>query len=159
MNLLDRARLHADRLAAWLVGALGFLALFLGYRGTSGTGLIAQQLSYIVSGGIIGLTLVGVSGVLWLSADLRDQWRELYEVRAILERQQGQVEGMDGTSTRAKTELAQAGLGPARHLAPAGGEPARLPASDGAVESPHAARVVRGTGTARRPVRRAPEAR
>ncbi|MFN2537894.1 MAG: hypothetical protein ABR549_07030 [Mycobacteriales bacterium] len=89
MKLLERARVHADRLAAGAVGAFGFLVLFLGYRGTSGTGLIAQQLSYILSGGIFGLMLVAVSAVLWLSADLRDQWRELYELRETLERQQG----------------------------------------------------------------------
>ena len=39
--------------------------------------LTAQQVPYVVSGGIGGLFLLGVGGMLWLSADLRDEWRKL----------------------------------------------------------------------------------
>lgn len=108
MKLLDRAKVHTDRLAAWLVAGLGFLVLFLGYRGTSGTGLIAQQLSYIVSGGIVGLSLVGVGAVLLLSADLRDQWRELYEIHELLERQDESSSTVAGTTPSPQGESSAA---------------------------------------------------
>jgi hypothetical protein len=43
----------------------------------SSQALTAQQVPYIVSGGIGGLFLLGVGAMLWLSADLRDEWRKL----------------------------------------------------------------------------------
>ena len=39
--------------------------------------LTAQQIPYIISGGIGGLFLLGLGAMLWLSADLRDEWRKL----------------------------------------------------------------------------------
>jgi hypothetical protein len=60
---------------------LGALALIMGWVGTSGTGHVAKQLPYIMSGGIAGIVLVAMGAVLWLSADLRDEWRELRRLR------------------------------------------------------------------------------
>ncbi|MGH9037716.1 MAG: hypothetical protein ACRD0O_18310, partial [Acidimicrobiia bacterium] len=40
----------------------------------------AQQMPYIVSGGLGGIFLIGLSATLWLSADLRDEWRKLDRV-------------------------------------------------------------------------------
>jgi len=37
----------------------------------------AESMPYIVSGGFFGLLLIGIGAVLWLSADLRDEWRKL----------------------------------------------------------------------------------
>jgi hypothetical protein len=40
---------------------------------------------YVVSGGLVGIFLLGLGGVMWLSADLRDEWRELARLeRAVL---------------------------------------------------------------------------
>jgi hypothetical protein len=36
-----------------------------------------EQLPYVVSGGMVGLFLLGLGAMLWLSADLRDEWRKL----------------------------------------------------------------------------------
>ena len=45
--------------------------------GVSRSAYSAESLPYIVSGGFFGLLAVGAGGVLWLSADLRDEWRKL----------------------------------------------------------------------------------
>jgi hypothetical protein len=66
-----------DRAGAWLAIAAGLGALIAGWIGTSGTGYAAEQIPYVISGGLIGLFLLGIGAMLWLSADLRDEWRKL----------------------------------------------------------------------------------
>ena len=48
----------------------------------------AESLPYIVSGGFFGLLAVGAGGVLWLSADLRDEWRKLDSIEQAWREQQ-----------------------------------------------------------------------
>lgn len=55
----------------------GGVVLLVGWFGLSGTAFPAEQLPYLMSGGIGGLFLLGVGAVLLLSADLRDEWRKL----------------------------------------------------------------------------------
>jgi hypothetical protein len=43
----------------------------------SDTAFPAEQIPYVVSGGLVGVFLLGLGAVLWLSADLRDEWRKL----------------------------------------------------------------------------------
>lgn len=66
-----------DRVAAWVMIGLGALALMLGWLGVRSEALTQKQIPYIISGGIGGVLLVGVGAMLWLSADLRDEWRKL----------------------------------------------------------------------------------
>jgi hypothetical protein len=66
-----------DRVGAWALILIGFGALLAGWLGISGTTILAAQMPYIVSGGMLGLALIGVGGMLWLSADLKDEWRKL----------------------------------------------------------------------------------
>jgi hypothetical protein len=47
---------------------------------------------YIASGGLGGIFLLGLGSTLWLSADLRDEWRKLDEL------------GEDGTSVLSPPE-------------------------------------------------------
>jgi hypothetical protein len=70
-------RLQWDRVLAWAFVAAGAIALIVGWAGVSGTAYAAGQLPYIISGGIGGIFLLGVGATLWLSADLRDEWRKL----------------------------------------------------------------------------------
>ena len=56
------------------------MLLLLGWLGASNQVLPAGQIPYIISGGLGGVFLLGVGAVLWLSADLRDQWRQLREI-------------------------------------------------------------------------------
>jgi hypothetical protein len=81
MDLLTVVKTLWDRLGAWLAIALGAVCLLLGYLGVKDTPYVAEQLPYIISGGLVGLFLLGLGATLWLSADLRDQWRALLEIK------------------------------------------------------------------------------
>jgi hypothetical protein len=67
----------------------GAVVLILGWVGVSRYAYPADQLPYIISGGIGGLFLVGVGAMLWLSADLRDEWRMLRRIDEALRDQAG----------------------------------------------------------------------
>jgi len=70
-----------DRVLAIASVIAGVIVLIAGYVGVSNSGYSAEQLPYIISGGIGGIFLLGLGAVLWLSADLRDEWRLLDEIR------------------------------------------------------------------------------
>ncbi|MCU1692668.1 MAG: hypothetical protein JWM64_1759 [Frankiales bacterium] len=73
-----------DRTMAWVAVSLGLLALLVGWIGVSRTGYVFEQMPYVVSGGIGGLFLLGLGAMLWLSADLRDEWRKLDVLEQVL---------------------------------------------------------------------------
>lgn len=77
-------RAEWDRVAAVVALVLGAIALFLGYQGISNSPYVAEQLSYLISGGLGGLFLLGVGATLLLSADLHDEWRKLDQLEAAL---------------------------------------------------------------------------
>ena len=96
MELMRYVRAQWDRVVG--VGALivGIIAIVLGYYGVSGTPHVAAQLPYFISGGVFGLFMLGVACMAWLSADLRDEWRELHAIRTVLEQQAGPPVHPDG---------------------------------------------------------------
>lgn len=55
----------------WILVALGLIALFLGWYGVSGQSLVAKQLPYLASGGLLGVALVALGGRFMLIQDLR----------------------------------------------------------------------------------------
>jgi hypothetical protein len=73
-----------DRASATALVVVGAIALLLGYGGAAGTPHVAEQIPYFISGGLVGIFLLGVAGVLWLSADLRDEYRKLDELVGVL---------------------------------------------------------------------------
>lgn len=85
MDLISALKVQWDRSFAFVLALLGGFALILGYVGVSGEAYLARQMPYIISGGFTGIFLLGVSATLWLSADLRDEWRELHVTRTLLE--------------------------------------------------------------------------
>jgi hypothetical protein len=84
MDLMTFVRNQRDRVAAWLCIAVGAVALLVGWIGVSGTPFPAEQIPYIVTGGLFGLFMLGVGAMLWLSADLRDEWRKLDTIETLL---------------------------------------------------------------------------
>jgi uncharacterized membrane protein YfcA len=81
MGFMNWVRVQWDRAAALAAMLIGLLALLLGWIGVSGQAYVAKQLPYIISGALFGIFMIGVAAVLWLSADLRDEWRELRGIR------------------------------------------------------------------------------
>jgi hypothetical protein len=67
--------------AAISAALAGAILLIVGWYHVSDTGFVSKQLPYIASEGLGGVFLLGMGGMLWLSADLRDQWRELRAMR------------------------------------------------------------------------------
>lgn len=84
MRLLHWLRAQWDRALATLLFAAGALALLLGWLGVRDEALTVLQVPYIVSGGIGGILLVSAGATLWVSADLRDEWRMLDDLAAAI---------------------------------------------------------------------------
>jgi hypothetical protein len=81
MGVLKWVRVQWDRAAALALTVVAVIAFVLGWIGVSGDAYVANQLPYIVSGALLAIFLVGIAAALWLSADLRDEWRELRAIR------------------------------------------------------------------------------
>ena len=80
MGLWDYLRNQWDRVGAVLCVVAGAVALVVGWFGVSGTLDTGKQLPFVVSGAMVGLFLLGVGALLWLVADLRDEWRKLDDI-------------------------------------------------------------------------------
>lgn len=76
-EIVKLLRAHWDRVGAWLLVVAGAVVLIVGWFGISRTAYPAEQIPYIISGGLVGVFLLGLGAMLWLSADLRDEWRAL----------------------------------------------------------------------------------
>src|SRR3954469_17884247 len=55
----------------YVLMGFGLLALFLGWYGVSGESVVAKQLPYLASGGLLGLALVVLGGRFMTMQDLR----------------------------------------------------------------------------------------
>src|SRR5207249_7952182 len=90
-NLAALIRTQWDRAGALALVIVGLLALLLGWIGMSGAVLTYEQLPYILSGGLFGLSLIMVGTGLWLSADIRDEWRRIDRLEdRLMERRLGE---------------------------------------------------------------------
>jgi len=93
MQLFKYLRVQWDRTAAATSLALAALCFLFGWVGVGHTPFTAQQLPYVVSGGLGGILFLTVAAVLWLSADLRDEWRKLDAIERYLEVRTGDPAG------------------------------------------------------------------
>ena len=80
MDLSNWLRAEWDRVVGFALVVLGAVCLVLGYIGVSDSPYLVENLSYIMSGGIGGLFLLGAGATLLVSADLHDEWRKLDKV-------------------------------------------------------------------------------
>jgi hypothetical protein len=80
-NLQTYLKAQWDRAIAITCLIAAAVVLINGYVGISGTPHVAQQLPYFISAGALGVVLCAVAGMMWVSADLRDEWRELRSLR------------------------------------------------------------------------------
>ena len=93
-----------DRVLAAVLGVVGAVALVLAWAGASNAVFPAKQIPYVVSGGLGGLFLVAATATLWLSADLRDEWRKLDRVEAELSQINGELQRMRAANEGASLE-------------------------------------------------------
>lgn len=84
MDLTKLLKTQWDRAGAIGFSVIGAICLLFGWIGVSGTAYIAEQAPYIVSGAVGGLFFLGLGSTLWLSADLRDEWRKLDRIEEAL---------------------------------------------------------------------------
>lgn len=89
MNVGHLLRTHWDRAAAIGCGAAAVIALTVGWLRLTGTPYVAEQLSFLLSGGIGAVLLLGAGATLWLSADLHDEWRQLDSIDEALRELRG----------------------------------------------------------------------
>jgi hypothetical protein len=79
MDILIFLRGQWDRALAVVSIVLGAGALVVGWLGVSNEVFVGKQIPYVVSGGLAGLFFLGLGSMLWLSADIRDEWRSLQD--------------------------------------------------------------------------------
>lgn len=99
-------RLQWDRALAIVCGVAAIGMLIAGWIGLSDRVDPADQIPYIMSGGIGGLLLMGLTATLWLSADLRDEWRKL----DVLDQHICEVGGLDGSGERRSIVITDNGV-------------------------------------------------
>jgi hypothetical protein len=122
--MLTILRSEWDRAAALAALVVGVAAMVNGWVGVSGTAYSAEQMPYIVGGGLAGIFLLGVAAVLWLSADLRDEWRKLADL-------DDRLAHIEGRPTVMTTPAAHPVASPSNGLAARRGEPAQPVGSAG----------------------------
>lgn len=119
MEFLNWVRDQWDRVGAVVLVVAGALALLFGWLGISDALLPAEQLPYLLSGGLVGVFLLGLGATLWLSADLRDEWRKLDRLEELVTGE-GEAEVEDAVTTNgasADVDLASGNGGPRRRRA------------------------------------------
>jgi hypothetical protein len=97
-------RYQWDRTLAIGLVVGGLVAVVVAWILASDTILTFEQIPYLMSGGLTGVCLVAIGATLWLSADLRDEWRKLDRLEeAVL----GRTE-VDATDTATDPRLVHA---------------------------------------------------
>lgn len=79
-----KTQVPIDRLAGWLLVVVGAALVVVGAAQVSGADYLADQMSYLASAGIGGLTSVAVGGMLLLRSNLRDVWEKLDGIEDVL---------------------------------------------------------------------------
>lgn len=82
-----------DRTAAVASAVASGVAMLLGWRGVSRVSLPSEQIPYLASAAMFGLFALGIAATLWLSADLRDEWRKLDDIHHAIERESDERSG------------------------------------------------------------------
>jgi hypothetical protein len=148
MDLNKLLKTQWDRAGAIGFTALGAIFLIAGWIGVSGTPYLAEQAPYILSGGVGGVFLLGLGATLWISADLRDEWRKLDRIETALG--EGVLRWVEDDAPAVATPQRPARLEPALDVL---GEPEVLPLPEKRAANGHAkaARTSTGTTTRRTP--------
>jgi hypothetical protein len=85
-----------DRVAAVTCVVVAVVTLIVGWVQLSAESQAGDQIPYVMSAGIGGLFLLAIGLTLWLSADLRDEWRKLDVIDENLRRLAGETVAEEG---------------------------------------------------------------
>ena len=83
-NLRLWLRAEWDRVLGTTLIAVGAVLLVVTYQGVANSRFVADQASYLASGGLGGLFLLAVGAMLRIQADLHDEWRKLDRIEAAM---------------------------------------------------------------------------
>jgi hypothetical protein len=75
---------HRRLVLAIVAGGAGFVALVVSWLGVSDTVIVADQLSYIASGGLIGLFLLGIAAMAYWGEQRERELARLAEIEVYL---------------------------------------------------------------------------
>ena len=86
-----------------LLVVLGFIAMFLAWNGAADKDFVQGQIPYLISGGLVGLALVG-SGLTVINVQARraDQTELLNRLESILENRDAEIREAATAPTRAR---------------------------------------------------------
>ena len=84
MDVLTWLRAQADRVLGFVLVAAGAVALAIGYQKAADTRYLAEQITVLISGGLGGIFCLGAGATLLVCADIRDEWRKLDRIEAVL---------------------------------------------------------------------------
>lgn len=107
-HLASWLRSEWDRVLGFSLVALGAIFLVVAYSGVSGSPYAAEQLSYIVSGGMGGLFCLGAGATFLITADIHDEWRKLDGVEDALRSRARTVTLPDGAEASGASDTAPA---------------------------------------------------
>jgi len=154
------ARINRAGVGWALVGA-GLVAIFLGWFGVSGQALVAKQLPYLVSGGILGVALVSMGAFVLGTEDLRKDSGRLDRLERMVNELHAVLLARADAPDRSLLEdldLTTAGNGAAGARSPAGGDQGSLVALPEG-QTYHRASCAMVTGKAQAAALTAPAAR
>ncbi|MEZ5144162.1 MAG: hypothetical protein R2726_16825 [Acidimicrobiales bacterium] len=114
-------------IAGMALAVVGLVVILIGWWGASGTAIVAEQIPYLISGGVLGLGLVVIGGALFVRYSLTRYlrfWviRSIYEERAQADRQVEALERLEVAlreTAGARGASAAAGVGGAGPVAAA----------------------------------------
>lgn len=99
----------------WVLGyglmVIAGAVLLLTWVAVSGSRFVSDQLSYLISGGLGGLVLLGFGAVLIVTAGLSDEWRKLSRLEDALAFPSGEPRTDPATAVRPARIVATVGLG------------------------------------------------
>ena len=98
--LVKLVRYQWDRILAAGLVVGGLVAVVVAWALASGTVLTFEQIPYLMSGGLIGVCLVAVGATLWLSADMRDEWRKLDRLEQAVLGTAPEIDATDAAAAR-----------------------------------------------------------
>ena len=84
MNFVIWFRAHWERAIGWTLLGIGAVALIVGAAQVAQAKYVVDQLSFLMSGGLLGLGCVAFGSALLLADILHDEWRKLDVIEGAL---------------------------------------------------------------------------